>query len=425
METKGIGYLKNKLRMKYSRVVARYNYYEMKARVRDFGISSPPELRAWMGTLGWCAKAVDSLADRLVFREFANDIWDMNGIFARNNKAVLTDSAALSSLISSCSFIYLTTDDSGQPLMKVIDGRHATGIIDPVTNMLQEGYAVLEYDEHDNPITEAYLVPGAVTIYEYGKQQRTYTNDAPYPLLVPIINRPDAVRPFGHSRISRACMSIQAGAIRTAKRSEISAEFFSFPQKYALGVEKGAMDNLDPWIAAMSSMFMVSKDADGETPKVGEFQQQSMAPHTEQLRMFAGLFAGETGLTLDDLGFPSQNPSSAEAIKSSHESLRLTARKAQRDFGNGFINAGYLAACLRDKKTYDRAELANVKCKWEPIFEPDYATLSNIGDGLLKINQAVPDYFNKEVLRDITGIETTSNETGLISPENLDQALED
>ena len=425
METKGIGYLKNKLKVKYSRVVARYNYYEMKARIRDFGISSPPELRSWMGTLGWCAKAVDSLADRLVFREFANDIWDMNGIYDRNNKAVLTDSAALSSLISSCSFIYITTDDDGQPLMKVIDGRHATGEIDPVTNMLREGYAVLEYDEHDNPITEAYLVPGAVTIYEYGKQQRTYTNDAPYPLLVPIINRPDAVRPFGHSRISRACMSIQAGAIRTAKRSEIAAEFFSFPQKYALGVEKGAIESLDPWIAAMSSMFMISKDADGDIPKVGEFQQQSMAPHTEQLRMFAGLFAGETGLTLDDLGFPSQNPSSAEAIKSSHESLRLTARKAQRDFGNGFINAGYLAACLRDKRTYDRSDLSDVICKWEPIFEPDYATLSQIGDGLLKINQAVPDFFNKEVLRDITGIQTTERETGLISPEDLDVELED
>jgi hypothetical protein len=291
--------------------------------------------------------------------------------------------------------------------------------------MLREGYAVLEYDEHDNPITEAYLVPGAVTIYEYGKQQRTYTNDAPYPLLVPIINRPDAVRPFGHSRISRACMSIQAGAIRTAKRSEIAAEFFSFPQKYALGIEKGAIESLDPWIAAMSSMFMISKDADGDIPKVGEFQQQSMAPHTEQLRMFAGLFAGETGLTLDDLGFPSQNPSSAEAIKSSHESLRLTARKAQRDFGNGFINAGYLAACLRDKRTYDRSDLSDVICKWEPIFEPDYATLSQIGDGLLKINQAVPDFFNKEVLRDITGIQTTERETGLISPEDLDVELED
>ena len=220
-------------------------------------------------------------------------------------------------------------------------------------------------------------------------------------------------------------MAIQNSAVRTAKRSEIAAEFFSFPQKYALGLEKGAIDSLDPWTAAMSSLFMISKDSDGQLPTLGQFQQQSMAPHTEQLRMFAGLFAGETGLTLDDLGFPSQNPSSAEAIKSSHESLRLTARKAQRDFGNGFINAGYLAACIRDGKTYDRADLADVKCKWEPIFEPDYATLSNIGDGLLKINQAVPDYFNKEVLRDITGIETTSNETGLISPEDLDKALED
>ena len=424
MDTKGIGYLKEKLKRKYSRVKERYNYYEMKHRVRDFGISSPPELRYWMGTLGWCAKAVDSLADRLVFREFGNDVWDMNGIFAQNNKAILTDSACLSSLISACSFIYITTDEQGQPLMKVIDGRHATGEIDPVTNMLKEGYAVLEYDERDNPITEAYLTPGQVEVYEYGKRQRTIGNDAPYPLLVPIINRPDAVRPFGHSRISRACMSIQAGAVRTAKRSEISAEFFSFPQKYALGVEKGAIASLDPWVAAMSSMFMVSKDSDGDTPKVGEFAQQSMAPHTEQLRMFAGLFAGETGLTLDDLGFPSQNPSSAEAIKSSHESLRLTARKAQRDFGNGFLNAGYLAACLRDKQTYDRALLAGVKCKWEPIFEPDYATLSNIGDGLLKINQAVPDYFTKETLRDITGIESEGQEE-LMSPEALDSELEE
>lgn len=52
--------------------------------------------------------------------------------------------------------------------------------------------------------------------------------------------------------------------------------------------------------------------------------------------MFAGLFAGETGLTLDDLGFVTDNPSSAEAIKASHENLRLIARKAQRTFGTGF-----------------------------------------------------------------------------------------
>ena len=425
MELKGLAYLKKKLNRKYCRVRERYNYYEMKHLARDFGISSPPEMRFWMGTLGWCAKAVDSLADRLVFREFRNDVYDMNGIFNQNNKAVLTDSASLSALISSCSFIYITTDEDGQPRMKVIDGRHATGEIDPVTNMLKEGYAVLDYDEHDNPLLEVYCVPGATQVYRYGKAAELVSNDAPYPLLVPIINRPDAVRPFGHSRISRACMSIQNGAVRTAKRSEVSAEFFSFPQKYALGLEKGVIENIDPWTTAMSSMFAISRDSNGELPTIGQFVQQSMAPHTEQLRMFAGLFAGETGLTLDDLGFPSQNPSSAEAIKSSHESLRLSARKAQRDFGNGFINAGYLAACLRDRKTYDRAQMANTVAKWEPIFEPDYATLSNIGDGLLKINKAVPGYFDEEVLRDMTGIEPTSQgKAEILSPDALDNELE-
>jgi len=41
---------------------------------------------------------------------------------------------------------------------------------------------------------------------------------------------------------------------------------------------------------------------------------------------------------------------------------------------------------------------------WEPVFEPDAAMLSNIGDGAIKINQAVPGYFNADNLRDLTGI---------------------
>ncbi len=55
-----------------------------------------------------------------------------------------------------------------------------------------------------------------------------------------------------------------------------------------------------------------------------------MAPYVEQLKMLASLFAGETGLTLDDLGFSTENPSSVEAIKAQHENLRLKARKAQK-----------------------------------------------------------------------------------------------
>lgn len=400
---KGIDYLRNKLAQKELRVKLRYSFYEMKNITRDLNISTPPDLRFWMGCLGWSAKAVDALADRLVFREFANDNFGLNEIYELNNRDVLFDSSINGALISACDFIYISADESGVPRLQVIDGANATGIIDPITHMLQEGYAVLQRDNYGNAILEAHFIKGTTIYYDNGRMYRSEPNKAPYPLLVPIIYRPDAVRPFGHSRISRACMSIQSGAIRTIKRSEISAEFFSFPQKYVNGLSENA-EQMDSWKAAMSAMMAFTKDEDGDKPVIGQFQQQTMTPHMDQLKMFASLFAGETGLTLDDLGFPSDNPMSAEAIRASHETLRLTARKAQRTFGTGFLNAGYLAACVRDNFPYERSVLYLTTPKWEPIFEPDATALSGLGDAVIKIQQAFPDYFTDEKLRDLTGI---------------------
>lgn len=410
MEYKGIEYLRHKLNKKRHRVNVRYKFYEMKNITRDFGISTPPNLRNWQSVLGWNAKAVDALADRLVFREFANDNFDLNGIYNMNNRDILFDSAILGALISSCDFIYISTDEAGNPRLQVIDGANATGIIDPITGMLYEGYAVLERDKYDKPIVEAWFIPGETWIYREGEEAaELYESIAPYPLLVPIVYRPDAKRPFGHSRISRACMELTGSAIRTIKRAEISAEFFSFPQRYVVGTSQDA-EPLEKWRATMSSLLQFTKDEDGDHPTLGQFQQQSMSPHNEQLRMFAALFAGETGLTLDDLGFVTDNPSSAEAIKAAHENLRLAARKAQRTFATGFINAGYLAACIRDGYAYQRQQVYLTTAKWYPVFEPDAAALSGIGDGAIKINQAIPGYIDRDNMEDMTGIKGGTNE---------------
>ena len=328
----------------------------------------------------------------------------MDEIYEMNSKDVLFDSAVLSASISSCCFIYISADETGYPRLQVIDGGNATGIIDPITMMLKEGYAVLQRDDNGSAIKEAYFTPGNTKIIEKGKQPYDIENMAPYPLLVPVILRPDAVRPFGHSRISRACMGIMQQALRTLRRVEVSAEFYSFPQKYVTGLSQDA-ERMDKWKATYSSFMQFDKDEDGTIPQVGQFTQQSMSPYVDQIRMLAGLFSGETGLTLDDLGFPSDNPSSAEAIKATHETLRLTARKAQRTFGVGFLNAGYLAACIRDDYGYQRQQVYLTRPKWEPVFEPDAAMLSSIGDGAIKINQAIEGYFGKSNLRDLTGIE--------------------
>lgn len=402
-EIYGIDYLRRRLADKQTRVLLRYKYYEMKNNAQNFSSLAPEKFKGLKETVGWCAKAVDSLADRLQFDEFQNDEFDLSEIFLSNNQDILIDSAVLSALISACSFVYIR-EDNGYPRLQVIDGSNATGIIDPVTNLLTEGYAVLERDSMGVVKTEAYFMAGMTEIYSHGVLVQRIPNAAPYALLVPIIYRPDAKRPFGHSRISRACIAYTQTALRTIKRSEVSAEFYSFPQKYVLGLSEDAEFNNR--LATISSFLNFTKDGDGDHPIVGQFQQQSMTPYTEQLRTLASLFAGETGLTLDDLGFATENPSSAEAIKAGHENLRLTARKAQRTFGTGLLNVGYLAVCIRDRYAYQRDAFRDTKVAWLPIFEPDAAALSGVGDAILKINQAVPDYLGARNIKALTGMES-------------------
>jgi len=406
---KGIDYLRAKLVIKQTRIIKRYQYYEMKWLAQDPSPLIPKELKeSYKSILGWCAKSVDALADRLAFNGFEpeTDYFDMNSIFDQNNKDILFDNAILGALISACDFVYISEDEDGFPRLQVIDGYNATGIIDPITNMLTEGYAVLERDEYDNPLTEAYFIAGETHIITKGAWKITdeaFSNTAPYPLLVPIIYRPDAKRPFGHSRISRASMDLMDKARNTITRAEVSAEFYAFPQKYVVGISQDA-EPLDTWKATISSMLQFTKDDEGEHPILGQFQTASMTPHHEQLKMYASAFAGETGLTVGDLGFETDNPASADAIRASHENLRLLARKAQRTFGTGFLNVGYLSACVRDKMPYKRKEIYQSVPRWLPLFEPDAATLSGIGDAFIKLQQAFPDYITESKLKNLTGI---------------------
>lgn len=407
---KGIEYLRRKQRQRQERVKTRYKYYEMKMKRMDPASIIPTEMReAYNSVLGWCTKAVDCLADRLHFLgiEEDGDILMMNDVFRVNNPDILFDNAILSALIGSCSFMYIIPQGPEQnPRIQVIDGRNATGQIDQTTGLLTEGYAVLERDDdNETVLIDAYFTAGKIEIWEKGaKNPKIVRNKAKYPLLVPVIHRPDAARPFGHSRITRACMNLQDKARHTMTRADVAAEFGTIPQKYVIGLDEDA-ERFENWKQTASTMMDFRTGETGEKVSVGQFAQISMEPHLNQLKMYVSAFSGETGMTMDDLGFPSENPASSEAIKAAHETLRLAARKAQRNFNTGFLNAGYLAACVRDGEQYDREVLADARAKWAPIFEPDLTAISLIGDGIQKLVQAAPGYIGWDNLQGLTGIE--------------------
>ncbi|MBO1914284.1 hypothetical protein J4G37_56880, partial [Microvirga sp. 3-52] len=108
----------------------------------------------------------------------------------------------------------------------------ATGILDPITRLLTEGYAVLSRDEYGEPKEELHFLTDRTDYYLNGDLRDSVSHSAPAPLLVPIIHRPDSSKPFGRSRITPSAMYYQKYAKRTLERADITAEFYSWPQKY-------------------------------------------------------------------------------------------------------------------------------------------------------------------------------------------------
>ena len=93
----------------------------MKYQDANLSVVIPKEVsHRYRSVMGWCSKAVDALADRLVFRDLEFDFLDMMSIFNRNNPDILFDNAILSALIASCSFIYISKDERDEVRLQVI-----------------------------------------------------------------------------------------------------------------------------------------------------------------------------------------------------------------------------------------------------------------------------------------------------------------
>ena len=340
MDYKGLDYLRSKLDSKRSYVLKRYNYYDM-----DDGMDTqildnlPSKLQNQEKYVGWIPRAVDTLVNKLKFNGFGNDdVFNLTKIFNMNNKDVLFKSMFKGALISSCDFVYISKNTDGSVRLAIIDGANGTGILDTSTMLLTEGYAVIERDSKTgNPVEEAYFTEDATYFYRNNESEpyQVFKNDAPYPLLVPVIYNSDATRPFGRSHITKSLMTYVEDVKTTLVLMSISSLFYSFPQRYALGLnitkrvddddedyededieqteeEKTQSDKeFDSFKAAVSTMLAIERDRDGNIPTLGQFPQQSMAPYNDQLKTYASLFAGETGMTPDDLGFTTEIPSSA------------------------------------------------------------------------------------------------------------------
>ena len=419
--------LLNQLEAKMPRNQLRAQYYDGKNLFKDLGISTPPKFRNFEAVLGWPSKAVDSLSRRCILEGFVlpggsaadlgvDQIWD------DNNMDVEAPQAHDSSLIHSCAFITTIRGDTsaGEPpvMMMVRDAFNATGLWDTRRRMFTAGLSVVDRDcDSGSPIRMVMYLPDRVlTISRDVVGGRWAVAVARNPmnrvLMEPLVFRPRLGRPMGRSRISRPVMYLTDAAIRTVVRSEIGAEFFTAPQRYGLNIPNEAFES-GGWNAVLGRFLNVSpptmdEDADPNfQPQVGQFTQMSMQPHTEQLRQWATLFAGETSLPVSSLGIVQDNPSSAEALYASKEELVIEAEAAARGFGVGWTRAMRNAIMLRDGLTEMPDELRQLRVKWRDPSTPSKAAAA---DAMTKIISVMPWIAESEVALEKLGFDRTDIE---------------
>ena len=323
---------------KLTRNRLRYRYYNGKNVLKDFGISIPPSLLNVETVVGWPQKAVDSMAVRCRFDGFKSQDAEvqalLDDISIRSRLNVKFRQAVESTLIHSCCFAAVTMDESGKGRIDFYSAEQAAARWDDKAGRIAYGMVIDDFKDGS---------PSAVTLHAQDVVIKAWDTGAGFwdwtyqpiamgrPTMASLAYRPTFNKPFGQSRITRSVMSITDSAVREALRTEISAEFFTSPQKYLLGADRYAFEQTTKWEAYIGNIFAVGRDENGDLPQFGQLSQGSMQPHTDYYRSLAARFSGETNVPISTLGVIHDQPASAEAIYAANEPLIIECS----DFNDG------------------------------------------------------------------------------------------
>lgn len=364
-----------------NRNVTRSNYFEGKHKLRRLGLTLPAQLRDLDTVVGWPTQAVTTLEQRLDLDGFvragqAETDTVLEEIFTSNNMAIEASQAHTAALVHGTSFVAVTAPaEPGDPaaVITVHSALQATGLWDARHRCLSAGLIVERHEDSEGaPRRLVILARDHVTTILLGKNTRPVVETTPHALgrvpMVALSHQPWLEKPFGVSRISRAVMSMTDQAVRCIMRTEAASEFFSFPQRYILGVDKeSAGSEMEMY---MNRFLAFEKDEDGDLPKIDQLNGQGIQPHIDELRSIAMMFSGETGIPPSFLGIIHDNPASADAIRAGEAKLVKIAERDQVIFGARWCEVANLALHIA---TGENANQHTLRARWKDASTPTKA----------------------------------------------------
>lgn len=351
-ESEIFGRLRRMIAVHQRRNLLRSQYAEAERVIDSLDLRLPEGRSIEQTPLHWPNKAIEVFSSRLhpafySMREGSSLLDDLEQVWEDSTAGFAEQLAIRSALRHGPAFVFCSRGDTslGEPeiVVSAQSALSATAEVDRRTRRVTAALELLEDRKANLYLPGVVLnveqrVGRLVVVDEYESTQRV--------MCAPYIHDATIERPFGASRISRSVMGFTDAAVRTFMRQEVSAEWYSAPREYLLGVGPEAFEDDAPgWTRGIGAIRALPDAHPQDEPDVPDelrrasfhtIPQMTMQPFSDQFRLIASQFSGASSIPLNYLGIvQDSNPTSAEAIEAQDIDLVRAVRDQQPSFDLG------------------------------------------------------------------------------------------
>lgn len=395
--------LRRRLQTRAGRVRRLDAYYDGTQRLAALGLGLPPEMRRLQVVVNWPRLVVDSLEERLDVEGFR--LADAADTDARlwawwqaNNLDEESSLAHLEALVAGRAFLTVGPNED-QPEIPVITPESARSMIadiDPRTRRVRAALRLYNAPDDGGAARSATLyLPDRTIFYDRVSAGWRPVDVIEHRLgqvpVVPLVNRARLADRDGRSEMADV-VGLTDAACRTLTNLQGAQELLAVPQRYVLGATREDFVDEDghpiPAWEAYIGRILALGDPDA---KVGQFTAADLRNFTETLNAYARMVSALSGLPPHFLGLVSENPASADAIRSAEARLVKRAERRTRAFSGAWEQAMRLGMLIVDGEL--PADAARLEAVWRDPSTPTYAAKADavaklVAAGILPVSVA-------------------------------------
>lgn len=363
-----------------------------------------PELVAEMAdrirqvVVNWPRLVVDSLEERLDVEGFRfpgkakadPGLWEM---WQANDLDEESQLGHLDALVMKRAFVIVGSneEDDQIPLITVESPLEVHAERDPRTREVAAAVKLWCEEEGSSKTDYANLyLPNARVTYQKIKGEWVEVDRDDHNLgvvqVVPLVNRARTRNRGGVSELADV-IPLSDAACKIATDMMVSAEYHAVPRRVAFGFdEQDFVDQDGNPVSAFSRVagrVWATTKTKIDGADVVQFPEANLANFHQTINSLAALVASLSGLPPHFLGLTTDNPASADAIRSSETRLIKRAERKQRGFGGSWEQVQRLALRIRDGEWSDDAK--RLETVWRSAATP---TVAQAADAAVKLYAA-------------------------------------